>query len=204
MKTGQSSIADDMRYLRELAEAGKTAPLEIGPYLIAGGAWFAGASFLLGLGQQGWLPVTEAWIPWTFLAAALASAIHLGLLFSVHRNVVEQGRNRFINTAWQAAGFGILAFCIAVTLLTLRSQQPVVLSTISLVVLSIYGLIWWMCASLTGYRWMRNVAILSFFSAMVVAWFANTPFVWLAYSLALVLSALLPGIYIVRSQQVKV
>ena len=37
---------ENLAFLRQLAHSGKEAPLMGGPYLIAGGAWFAAASLL--------------------------------------------------------------------------------------------------------------------------------------------------------------
>jgi hypothetical protein len=204
MSTASNNVADDMRYLRELAEAGTSAPLQMGPYLIAGGAWFSGASFVLALAQMGLIPVVASMVNLVFVAAAIGFAIHLAVLIRADRAQVERGRNRFINAAWTSAAFGIFAFCVAVALLSLRLQDSAVLSTISLVVLCVYGLVWWLCASVTGFAWMRGIALLSFLSMLLVAWLANTAFAWLTYGLALVLTALLPGIYIVRTQKTAV
>jgi hypothetical protein len=45
------SPSEDLSFLRSLAESGRDAPLMAGPYLIAGGGWFAAASLIQ------WLPI---------------------------------------------------------------------------------------------------------------------------------------------------
>ena len=39
-------LQDDLSFLRTLAERGLDTPLMAGPYLIAGGSWFAAASLI--------------------------------------------------------------------------------------------------------------------------------------------------------------
>lgn len=199
MDTQQQSLHQELAYLRSLAESGKSAPLQLGPYLVAGGGWFAAASLLLALAQLGVLPLTDAHIGTVFVLATAGFAITLAVLIRRDRRQPEQGRNRIINAAWSGAGFTIFAFWIAVTLLAVRGDNGAVMQTMSLAVLGVYGLVWWITSVVAEAEWMRRITWLSFASMLVVAWCATTSFGWLAYTLALVLSALVPGIWILRS-----
>lgn len=73
-----------------------------------------------------------------------------------------------------------------------------VLSTISLAVLVVYGVAWWTFGTLTRSQWMRAIAVTSFLAAWAMAWATGSQFEWLAYALAVVAVALIPGIYLIR------
>lgn len=73
-----------------------------------------------------------------------------------------------------------------------------VLSTISLAVLVVYGVAWWTIGTLTRSQWMRAIAVTSFLAAWAMAWATGSQFEWLAYAVAVVAVALIPGIYLTR------
>jgi hypothetical protein len=45
---------------------------------------------------------------------------------------------------------------------------------------------------------MTRVTVLTFASLLIVAAAIGTPYAWLAYAVALVLSAVVPGLYLMR------
>ena len=199
MQNIENSVESDLTSLRTLAEAGMSQPLQIGPYLIAGGAWFASASLLLALAQLGALPVPEAILGWVFLIASAGFAANIFLLIHRDRQSTERGKNRFINATWSGAGLGIFAFWLSSSVMADRLASPEILSTMSLTVLAIYGLVWWITGVMSEQSWMKLITVISFCSMFLVAWFAPTPFGCLSYTAALVACALVPGVYISRT-----
>jgi len=202
MQTTENStntLEAELASLRSLAEAGQSQPLQVGPYLIAGGAWFAAASFILSLAQLNILPIAEDHIGWMFIATSLGFAGTIALLIYRDQHSTERGNNRFVNALWSGAGFGIFAFWIAAMVLAERMNNDAILSTISLAVLAIYGSAWWISGGVIRVSWMRLISGISFLSMLLVAWFSSTPYGWLAYSIALIVSAVLPGICITRN-----
>lgn len=198
MAETQDSLGADLAWLKALAQSGRSTPLQTGPYLIAGGAWFGGASGLLALAQLGVISLPASAVAWIWLVAAAGFGATLFALIRRDAETGEPGHNRLINATWTGAGFGIFVFWAATTLLAYRIGDGTVLSTMSLAVLTIYGLVWWIVGSLTGARWMSNIAYVSFASTIPVALAVGTQFVWLTYALALVVSALAPGLYLVK------
>ncbi|WOJ97630.1 hypothetical protein R0137_03425 [Congregibacter brevis] len=199
MQNVENSLESDLTSLRSLAEAGMSQPLQIGPYLVAGGAWFGSASFLLALAQLGSFSIPEAFLGWVFLIASAGFAATIFLLIHRDRQSTERGKNRFINATWSGAGLGIFAFWISSSVMADRLASPEILSTMSLSVLAIYGLVWWITGVLSEQGWMKLITAISFCSMILVAWFAPTPYGWLSYTTALVACALLPGIHITRT-----
>ncbi len=188
----------DVAWLKALAESGKNAPLQMGPYLAAGGLWFGGASLTLALMQMGVLGLPASAIGWVWIVAALGFGASMYLLIRRDCAVGQPGHNKVINGAWSGAGFGIFTFWAATALMAMQLESVEVLNTISLAVLVIYGILWWAIGTVTGAVWMRTLALLSFASTAPVALAVGTQFVWLAYTCALVVCALLPGIYLMR------
>jgi hypothetical protein len=189
---------NDLEWLRSLAESGRAAPLQTGPYLVAGGTWFGGASLILSLAQLRVLQLPNTAISWIWIVSAVGFAVTLFALIRRDRGEGERGANRLINATWSAAGFGIFVFWLSTAVLALRLGQGEIMSTMAPAVLTIYGVVWWVKGSLTGVSWMHAIAALSFASSVLVAAAAGTQFVWLTYTLALAACALLPGLYLLR------
>ena len=130
------SPSEDLSFLRSLAESGRDAPLMAGPYLIAGGGWFAAASLIQ------WLPIREflglaanqATIAW--LVAAAGFAVHLAILIKRDRSKVENTSNRAVNAAWTAIGFGIFAFWMGTAVMAYQRGDGFLMNMVSLQVLS--------------------------------------------------------------------
>ncbi|MFZ4650775.1 MAG: hypothetical protein ACOYLV_08690 [Rubrivivax sp.] len=192
---------ENLAFLRQLAHAGQEAPLMAGPYLIAGGAWFGAASIvqwpllrnLLGLsfGQA-----TLAW-----LVAAAGFAIHLALLIRRGRHRVENSANRVVNAAWTGVGLGIFAFWLGVAAMAWQRSDGFVMNTISLQVLTVYGIAWIIAGAATGQGWMKANAFFALLTVPVLGMFVGTGHEYLIYAIALVLTAIVPGVRLSRLAQ---
>ena len=114
---------ENLAFLRQLAHSGKEAPLMAGPYLIAGGAWFAAASLLQWppLRDLLGLSLTQATFAW--LIAAAGFALHLTVLIRRDRHKVENSANRVVNASWVGVGLGIFAFWLGVAAMAWRGRQ---------------------------------------------------------------------------------
>jgi hypothetical protein len=195
------SSAEDLSFLRSLAEAGRDAPLTAGPYLLAGGGWFGVASLLIGLHDMGFLALPGNAIVALMLGATAGFAVTLYLLIRRDSRHVPNTANRVVGAAWGAAGFGIFAFFIAVAIVAARSGNGFIMNSIALAVLTLYGSAWQLTGTVTGQRWMTGVTVLTFASLLIVAAAVGTPYAWIAYAAALALSAVVPGLYLMRLAQ---
>lgn len=198
MNTETSSPTSDVAYLRELAEAGRQAPPDGGPYLVAGGGWFALASLAIGLGEAGLVPASPS-LPTVAMLVALAGfAVSLVLLLRRDRGKVQNDANRFVGAAWSAVGISIFFFWAAVTLVAVRTGEGSILDSISLMVLAAYGAAWKFTGEVFGKGLSNAVTGLCFASMLVVALAIGTAWMWLAYAAALLLCAVLPGLALMR------
>lgn len=197
------SPEENLAFLRQLATAGKDAPLMAGPYLIAGGGWFGAASLIQ------WPPIREllgldfgqAVLAW--LLAAVGFAIHLTVLIRRDRGKVENSTNRTVNAAWTGVGYGIFAFWLGVAAMAYQRGDGFVMNTISLQVLSVYGIAWTIAAAATGHGWMKANAFFALLTVPVLGLFVGTGHEYLIYAIALVLTAVVPGVRLVRLAQQK-
>lgn len=196
---------DDLSFLRNLAEAGQDAPLTMGPYLIAGGGWFGLASLVIGLAQIGAIPSGVNAVLWqSMLIAFVGFAVTLFLLIRRERGRVQNTTNNTLGAAWSAAGSGIFFFAVAIFIVAARTGEGYLLNSISLVVLTLYAVAWKLSAAVSRKPWMNGIVFLTVVSLLTVAASIGSMFSWLAYAAALILSAVLPGFYLVslaRKQQ---
>lgn len=194
-----TSAAADLAYLRNLADAGKDAPLMAGPYLVAGGGWFATASLaqwpaireLLGLSYP------QAQLAW--LVAAVGFTITLVMLIRRDRGKAENHSNRAINSVWTGIGYAIFAFWLGVAVMAHQRGDGFLMNTISLHVLSLYAVGWIVAAAMTGLGWMRFNALMAFITVPVLGAFAGTGQEYLVYAIAIVLTAVVPGVRLMRA-----
>lgn len=189
--------AEDLAFLRELAESGRDAPFGGGDYLIAGGGWFALASFVVWLGAQGLfglsLPAAHA----VWLVAALGFAATLVYLLRRDRGLPETTTNRALGAVWSAIGWGIFAFWLGSVVLAQRigaeSMGPI-MSTIPLHVLSAYGVAWSAYRLISRRGWAGWVAAASFIAVPVMAASQGTGHEYLVYAIVIVATAVIPGL----------
>lgn len=188
----------DLAFLRQLAQAGKEAPLMAGPYLTASGAWFGAASLLQWppLRDLLGLSLTQATSAW--LVAAAGFAVHLAVLIRRDRHKVENSANRVVNASWTGVGLGVLAFWLGVAAVAWQRNDAFVMNTISLQVLSVYGIAWMIAAAATGRGWMKANAFFALLTVPVLGVFVGTGHEYLIYAIVLVLLAVVPGIRLSR------
>jgi hypothetical protein len=198
MSTKTPSPASDVAYLRELAEAGRQAPPDGGPYLVAGGGWFALASLAIGAGDAGLIPASPSLPGVAMLVAFAGFAVSMALLMRRDRGKVQNDANRFVGAAWSAVGISIFFFWVAVMIVAARTGEGFIMNTISLMVLAAYGAAWRLAGEVFGKGLSNAVTGLCFASMLVVAMAIGTPWMWLAYAAALVLCAVLPGLALMR------
>jgi hypothetical protein len=68
------------------------------------------------------------------------------------------------------------------------------------VVLTAYGSAWMVAAAMTRVRWWSVTALMSYAGAVAVAWFADSPAIYLVYALVLAAVALVPGLILMRQE----
>ncbi|MBB1178665.1 hypothetical protein DSM05_05820 [Pseudomonas sp. FW305-3-2-15-E-TSA4] len=202
MTRDTQTIQDDIAYMRALAHEGRHAPLLAGPILVAAAIIFGGAS----LGQ--WALKTDLialnpWAAlWLWIGSALVFAAALVVLIGrmKGRPGYNSSGNRAVGAAWSGVGFGIFVTWLALTALSVKSGSWAWMAVMPTVVLTAYGSAWMVAAAMTRVRWMSVTALLSYAGAVAIAWFADSPAIYLVYALVLAAVALVPGLILMRQE----
>ena len=191
--TPSAKAAEDLAFLRDLAEAARNTPFCGGDYLIAGGGWFSLASILVWLGAQGLFGPILPSAHYAFPICGFGFAGTLAYLMRRDRGRVETAANRALGMAWAAIGWSIFAFCAGAVVMAYRGQ-PFVLNTITMFVVSVYGVGWALAATITRQGWMSVTAFFTFLTVPVLGALVGSGQEFLAYAITLVLIAVIPGL----------
>ena len=198
-----AKAAEDLAFLRDLAEAARNTPFRGGDYLIAAGGWFALASLVVWLGAQGVLGPSRSLAYFAFPICGLGFAGTVAYLLRRDRGRVETAANRALGMAWAAIGWSILVFCTGAAVMAYRGQ-PFVLNTITMFVVSVYGIGWALAATITRQGWMSVTAFFTFLTVPVFGALVGSGQEFLAYAITLVLIAVIPGLHLRAAARVPV
>lgn len=199
----QTTLHDDIAYVRDLAEAGQSAPLLGGRFLTFWGVLTSTAYFLhysISAGLFGWPDVAYAWVWGTFIIVGI---IGQALLVRTIRN--KPGGNSVGNraeaTVWMAGGFALFAYFGTLIVKSFTVGGPVAGFEASLpIVFAIYG------TGLITSGMMANVKTLTcagygaFAMIALALWFEGTNFTWAVASIAAFLTVLVPGLIMMRRE----
>lgn len=198
----ETSLQDDLTFLRGLAEAGRNAPLTSGPYFLSAGLLFGLTSFVawaVATGRTVLPPQAQVWV---WLAAMV---VYLPVIWFLNR--AQPGRpgsvvlvNRAVGMMWSGLGTGIGVMFVAGMILAWRCGTPIVWVMFPSLVLALYGAGWSATAFISGQAWLRGVAAGAFAGALVVAAAIDSPAIFLLYGLLILLLVALPGWVLLRRE----
>ena len=202
MTDAQIKIADDLAYLKTLAEEGRAAPVLAGPYMALGGGVFGITSVVAYAIQTRILPLPAPALGGIWLASGLVFALALPLLN--RRTLTRPGGasnlNETIGTVWTQAGITISVLFVALIVAGYRTADWGVFNVFPSIILALYGLCWMAAAHIGRTGWLRRVGVGSFIASVAMATVAGGPLLWLAYAIALFALALAPGLLLMRQE----
>lgn len=197
------TLSSDLAYLRDLAEAGKTAPLIGGRFLVMWGALVTISyigHFLIVSGVAG-LPISALGVMWgVFLAAGLSGQ------FLLQRTMPDKPGEAAINNRvsaliWSASGFVLFAYFAGVVLrvvLTGEGYEGFIWSVP--VILGLYGLSQFISGVFSAsvpLKWAGRGAI---FGAMVAGAMTGSNLIWLLGAAIAFATVFLPGLALLKSE----
>jgi len=187
----------DLAYMKSLAVEGQNLPLSGGIVLFLAGLIFGTAALV-----HYALIETATFLPlaiWGVWGGAL-------LIFAVASVVGMSGRatsgvkNRVTGSVWRAVGTAVLIMIAVLALAMYRLDTSIFTVIIAPLVLILYGVAWWVVASLVALREFVGVAIGCFVGALQLAWFSGSAEQILIYALSLWLLVALPGWLMMRRE----
>lgn len=199
----QSSLSEDLAYVRDLAEAGEQAPLLGGRFLTLWGA-LVSAAYLLhyatAAGLFGWPDEAYGVIWGTFLVLGIAGQ---AILVRSIRNKPGSSSvgNRSEATVWMAGGFALFAYFISLIIKSFQTGVTASGFESSLpIVFAIYG-VGLITTGLMGKTKVQTYAGFGALAMIVLAvWFDGSTEIWAVAGLGAFLTVLVPGLIMLRRE----
>lgn len=199
----QTTLHDDIAYVRDLAEAGQRAPLLGGRFLTFWGVLTSTAYFLhysISAGLFGWPDVAFAWVWGTFIIGGI---IGQSLLVYTIRN--KPGGNSVGNraeaTVWMAGGFALFAYfgTLIVKSFTVGGPVPGFESSLP-IVFAVYGTGLMTSGLMAKTKPLTYAGYGALAMIALAIWFEGTDFTWGVASLGAFLTVLVPGLIMMRRE----
>jgi hypothetical protein len=193
----------DIAFMKALAQEGQQTPLLGGAIMVAAGLIFAVASVAHWALMTGRLSLGTPWAPMFIWGGALA-------LFMIVMSVLRRGMgarpgasspgNRAFGMAWASVGWTIFALSSAIGVIGYKTHSPAITAIFPSLILALYGGGWSVAAAMSRKTWLWVTAIGAYVASVLVAWFCDSPVIFLLYAGALLLLAVLPGFMLMRQE----
>ncbi len=196
MNASAKDIREDIAFLKSLAEDGG-APTMGGGLLALAGACFGAASLAHWAAEAGYLPIRD----WGFalLWCAALTVFLVGVQIARRRDPSSAApSSRAIASVWMGVGWAICAIVMSLVAASIATGEWLLMSLISPVVLALYGAAWMVGAQFSKRGWVRFMPYVCFAAAIIVGAFTGRSEQYLVYAAALVLTAMLPGLALMR------
>lgn len=197
------SLADDLNYIRDLAEAGQKAPLLGGRFLAMWGGLVSLAylgHFLIATGavQLGGMAFLYLWI-----AFGLLGGIGQFLLVSGVRGKAGQASagNRVQAVLWTTSGIFLSVYflgLIARMLLTGEGVEGFYWSVP--MVLGLYGIGQFVTGEISGQPALKLAGIAAFAGVLAAVFLTGTEYIWLVGAVSAFLAVCVPGLLMMRAE----
>lgn len=195
--SNESSIHEDISYMRQLAESGRKGPILGGVFLAAAGVVFSVACAISWAVRQGLVPV-KGWNElYLWLGAFGVFALFWVFMFVrmiSRRRPVASASNSTFGTIWSACGIGVMVVFATTELIANRLNAPIILNAYVPVIYAFYGTAWFASGALAKRSWMYLAGAGSFAFAFVIALLAENDLQTLAMGAGLLLLLTLPGL----------
>jgi hypothetical protein len=201
MSDQNETVREDIAFLRNLAEAGRTGNMAGGEILLCAGLIYGVASFVTAWCMQAGLVTSGLFMPIVWFGA---TALFLLCLFMLKASAQERssGAAGAAGAAFSSAGLSIFFIIVSLMLIGYRANAWMVMSASAPVIVAIYGGCWWLAAVLTKIRWLYVIAYGSFAAGLAMAWFSTEPPMQFAiYGVTLLLLLAAPGFAFMRKSK---
>jgi hypothetical protein len=193
------TLQEDIRFLRDLAEDGRSPRLLGGSTLVAAGSIYGLASLAAGAVYGGLVHGLSGWVQaWIWGGATVA---FLAVLTALRRRLGPQAAGmaaRAAALAWQGVGWTIFAIFACLQIVAWRTHSLIPLLLAPSLILALYGLAWMIAAGVTRQRWIWWVAVGAYACAIATAVACLSVWVFVLFAAALVATAVVPGLVLIR------
>jgi hypothetical protein len=207
MASQKQDMADELAYVRSLAEEGRNAPLVGGVIYVIWGGLIGAAALVQYASLAGVISLEGAlgWAPW-FAAFALGWTLSL---FAGRRANAKPGArtvgNRTASSAWFAVGLFISGFWITLFLVHDRYVAVGVpdyflFSLMFPIAFGLYGVAFFASATAARLDWLRWFALAAWGFSFATMFLLNNSLQMLVAAIGTLVCALLPGVILMRRE----
>jgi hypothetical protein len=196
MSEQNTTLREDIAFIRALAEDGRRNSLRGGPVMVASGLIFGTASLAIWGGLE-FHYGSEAQLNLVWPVSAVLFFI---CLFFFLRSLPkgEKQANAF-GVAWSALGWAIFVCVLSLVTIAVRTNQGAAAAAISPVILSFYGAAWCIAGAMARKRWPYGFGFASFAAALLNAWVVpDGDLMFLVYAISLYVLVAAPGVVLTR------
>lgn len=203
--TRPSNLADELNYIRDLADAGQNALLLGGRFLAMWGGLVALAyvgHFLVTTGAFGLEPSA-----YRFVWGAFAVVGGLGQFLLQRGAETKPGQssaaNRVQGVLWTTAGFFMFAYfasLIARMILTGTGTGAEGFYWSVPMVLGLYGIGQFVTGVITGQKALKFAGLAAFAGVIAAVFMTGTEYIWLVGSVSAFVAVCLPGLMMMRAE----
>lgn len=200
-----SNLADDLSYIRDLAEAGQNAPLLGGRFLAMWGGLVTlgyGGHFLFASGITDFGLGHMSYLAWWF-ALGVIGAIGQWLLVSRLGDKPGQASagNRIQGVLWTTAGafLGVYFSALIIRMLTTGTGTEGFYWSVPMV-LGLYGIGQYVTGAISGQRALKFAGIAAFAGVLAATFLTGTEYIWLVGAGSVFLAVCVPGIWMMRAE----
>lgn len=198
------SVSSDLAYLKDLAEAGKNAPLLGGRFLAWWGSLVSFAylgHYLISQGFAGLGPSALGIMWGVFIALGLGGHFIMVRTFPASKPGAASMGNKVSQTVWMAGGMTLCSYFVGVTLKSVLQGEPSIGFVWSVpIVLGVYGLCQLTAGLLANSRALVLAGWGAIFSVGVAVIFSGSNAVWIVGAITAVLTVFLPGLILMRGE----
>lgn len=202
MTHDMQTVRDDLAFVKALAQEGRRAPLLSGRFLLAAGLVYACVSLvawaiivrIIDVPYQ-WL--TPLWIVVTVIFVATMRVTRMGV---GSKPGVSAVNNRAVAAVWQGLGYAMMSMLAATLVIAQVLKTSAVFAVFPSLVLAVYGMAWWLSATMSDLKWIRWTAMACFLGAVVISLLIRSPNLYLAFAAAILLLIALPGWLLLRQE----
>ena len=203
----QQGLADDLAYVRTLAEEGAHAPLVSGRYFLIWGTVMAAASGFVYLGVLGLVPFSGVgyMMPWV-----IAGILGWVLTFTIgSRSWAKPGAatlgNKTASAVWFAVGVMMTLFFVAINFTHARYVSDGVPAYFMFTLLfpisfGMYGIAFYATAVAARTPWLKGFVILALAIAMLSFFLLTSPHQFLVGAIGIVVCAVVPGLILIARE----
>jgi len=199
-----TSLSDDLAYVRDLAEAGQSAPLLGGRFMVWWGSIVPIAYIGHYLLSVGILPgsgpaIGLMWMG--FVVIGLGGQFILTRTFSKGKPGAASAGNRASEYVWMAGGFAIFAFFVGAVANSIMGSAPSQGFAWSVpMILALYGVGQLVSGLMANILALKFAGFAAFAGVAVTAFYTGSNLSWLFGAAVAVIAVLIPGLMLLKAE----